>query len=98
MLNRPADLVARYGGEEFALILPNTDLSGAQEVATKVQQEIRKLKLPHKSSKTSEFVTISIGISSQIPNQEQPIEDLIRTTDQALYAAKAQGRDCIVSN
>ncbi len=98
VLNRPADLVARYGGEEFALILPNTDLSGAQEVATKVQQAIRKLKLPHKSSKTSEFVTISIGISSQIPNQEQLIEDLIRTTDRALYAAKAQGRDRIISN
>ena len=98
VLNRPADLVARYGGEEFALILPNTDLSGAQEVATKVQQAIRGLHLPHKSSKTSEFVTISIGISSQIPNQEQLVENLIRTTDRALYAAKAQGRDRIISN
>ena len=98
VLNRPADLIARYGGEEFALILPNTDLLGAQEVAKKVQQAIRELKLPHKSSQTSQFVTISMGIGSQIPNQDQPVEDLISTTDQALYQAKAQGRDRIMSN
>ena len=96
VLSRPADLVARYGGEEFAVILPNTDIAGTHEVAKKIQQVIRDLKLPHNSSKTSQFVTISIGISSQIPNQGQSLEDLIRTTDQALYAAKDQGRDRII--
>ncbi|MEM9274883.1 MAG: diguanylate cyclase [Cyanobacteria bacterium P01_F01_bin.143] len=96
-LSRPADLVARYGGEEFAVILPNTDIAGTHEVANKIQQAIRDLKLPHNSSKTSQFVTISIGISSQIPEQGQSLEDLIRTTDQALYTAKDQGRDRIMS-
>jgi len=95
-LSRPADLIARYGGEEFAVILPNTDLTGTYEVTKKVQQAIRELKLPHESSKTSQFVTISMGISCQIPNREQTLEDLIRTTDQALYAAKDQGRDRII--
>ena len=84
--------------EEFAVILPHTDLSGTKEVAKKVQHSIQELKLPHNSSKTSQFVTISIGISSQIPHQDRPVEDLIRTMDQALYAAKAQGRDRIFSN
>ena len=94
-ISRPADLVARYGGEEFAIILPNTDLAGSQKVAKKVQQAIRELQLPHNQSQTSKFVTISIGISSQIPEQDKLLEDLIRTTDQALYTAKAQGRDRI---
>ncbi len=96
IINRPADLVARYGGEEFAVILPNTDLLGAHKVATKLQKSIRELKLPHNCSQTGQFVTISIGISSQIPHQEQPLEDLIITADRALYAAKDQGRDHIV--
>ena len=101
VINRPADLVARYGGEEFAVILPNTDLSGAHEVAKKLQRLIKDLKLRHKSSLTGQFATISIGISSQIPHQDQSLqdqslEDLIITADQALYAAKAQGRDRIV--
>ena len=96
IINRPADLVARYGGEEFAVILPNTDLSGAHEVAKKLRQSIKDLKLRHKSSQTGQFVTISIGISSQIPHQDQSLEDLIITADQALYTAKAQGRDRIV--
>ena len=93
VINRPADLVARYGGEEFAIILPNIDLAGAHKVAKKIQHTIRELKLVHNRSLTSQFVTISIGISSQIPHQDQPLEDLIRTTDRALYDAKAQGRD-----
>ena len=96
VINRPADLVARYGGEEFAIILPNTDLSGTHEVAKKVQQAIRALELPHSCSKTSPFVTISMGISSQIPEQDQALEDLIRFTDKALYTAKAEGRDRII--
>ena len=95
VINRPADLVARYGGEEFAIILPNTDFSGSHEVAKKVQQAIRALKLPHNLSKTSPFVTISMGISSQIPQQDQALENLIRFTDKALYMAKDQGRDRI---
>ncbi len=98
VINRPADLVARYGGEEFAIILPNTDLTGSQRVAQKVQQAIRELQLPHNKSQTSQFITISIGINTQIPQKEQLVEDLIRTTDQALYAAKAQGRDRIISS
>lgn len=98
VVHRPADLVARYGGEEFAIILPNTDLAGSREVAKKVQQSIRELQLPHNQSQTSQFVTVSIGISTQIPNKNQLVEDLIQTTDQALYAAKAQGRDRIISN
>ncbi|ELS03400.1 diguanylate cyclase (GGDEF) domain-containing protein [Xenococcus sp. PCC 7305] len=98
VIQRPADLVARYGGEEFGIILPNTEIAGTHEVAKKVQQAIRDLKLPHNCSQTSQFVTISMAISCQVPYQAQTIEDLIRTTDQALYSAKAQGRDRIIIN
>lgn len=89
---RPADLVARYGGEEFAVILPNTDALGAAHVAELIQIEVRKLNLTHPQSEVSEYVTLSLGVSSQVPSQESP-ESLIASVDRLLYEAKAQGRN-----
>ncbi|MFM7600817.1 MAG: diguanylate cyclase domain-containing protein, partial [Pseudanabaena sp.] len=92
-LKRPADLFARYGGEEFAVILPNTDTKGAIAVVELIQQAIHDLKIPHETSKVSPNVTISLGIASTIPTQEQSLEDFIAIADKNLYQAKQQGRD-----
>ena len=90
---RPADLVARYGGEEFVVILPNTDLDGAIAVANQIQDAIVDLNIPHQNSDISDIVTISLGVTSLIPNLSQAPSILIKQADMALYSAKQQGRD-----
>jgi diguanylate cyclase (GGDEF)-like protein len=90
---RPADLVARYGGEEFAILLPNTDVEGAVFIAQKVQLEIEKMAIPHQYSAVSQQVTLSIGVVSMIPSNDVTPEMMIAAADQALYRAKAQGRN-----
>ncbi|NEP87939.1 MAG: diguanylate cyclase [Okeania sp. SIO2C2] len=93
VLKRPADLFARYGGEEFAVILSNTDQSGACEVAAQIQSAIKALGIPHPSGK-EQIVTISLGVTTQIPSLAQTLHTFIGQADQALYEAKQQGRDC----
>ena len=92
-VKRPADLVARYGGEELAVILPNTNIYGAMRVARNIQIELKKLKIPHRSSPISNYITLSIGICSLVAIYQQPSYFLIEGADKALYEAKKQGRD-----
>jgi diguanylate cyclase (GGDEF)-like protein len=96
-VKRPADLVARYGGEEFAVILPNTDAKGAIHVAETIRQGVETLKIPHGGSESSKYVTLSLGVSSLIPNPLVNLEALINQADQALYRAKAGGRNQTVA-
>lgn len=92
-IRRPADEAARYGGEEFVIVLPNTPLSGAQHVAEKVRRGVYELQLPHESSKTTDWVTISLGVASCIPDQSLSPEGLVQKADMALYTAKEKGRN-----
>ncbi len=92
-VERPTDLVARYGGEEFAVLLPNTDLEGALRVATRIQQQVHNLAIPHTKSDIKDIVTVSLGICSIIPSLEVKPDTIIAHADQALYYAKEQGRD-----
>ncbi|AFY75346.1 diguanylate cyclase (GGDEF) domain-containing protein [Synechococcus sp. PCC 7502] len=86
------DLVARYGGEEFVIILCNTSVSEALQVAERICKLVQDLHIPHKRSPLQE-VTISIGVFCQIPSLGTKPEQLITKADQALYLAKAQGRN-----
>lgn len=94
---RSSDLAARYGGEEFVILLPNTMLSEGISFAHGIRQRIYELNLPHKGSKVSDRVTLSLGVTSHIPQPGDRIEDFINCADRALYEAKQQGRDRIVS-
>ena len=96
VVSRSVDLVARYGGEEFAVILPNTDITGAMAIAQRIHDAIKDLAIPHQASKVSDTVTISLGITSQIPASELSVATLIEQADQALYRAKQQGRNQFV--
>lgn len=90
---RPRDVAFRYGGEEFALVLPHTPRSGAMTFARALGNLLRKRCIPHPASPVSPHLTLSGGITTCIPDVGTDEESLIMRADQALYAAKAQGRD-----
>jgi diguanylate cyclase (GGDEF)-like protein len=92
-VRRSGDLVARYGGEEFAVILPNTDALGAVSVAENIRAAVKSLQITHEASAVCPYVTISVGVSTIIPNHENDSQGLIHAADRALYQAKSQGRD-----
>lgn len=86
-------IVGRYGGEEFGVLLPNTDVGKAAEQAEFYVREIRKLRIPHDASPTSDFVTISIGVAERVDGAD--VEAAVQAADAALYEAKSAGRDCV---
>lgn len=88
---RDSDVVGRYGGEEFALILPNTDLAGAREVAERCRASVASSRAPTGGGTVG--VTASMGIASYPAADIDTVDDLLRAADQALYRAKAAGRD-----
>ena len=90
---RPGDAAARYGGEEFALILPETDARGAFIIAEKLKGKVRETALVHAASEKG-TVTVSIGVGTfEAAGAAMEIADLLRRADEALYGAKAAGRD-----
>ncbi len=92
-IKRPADLVARYGGEEFVVILPQTTAEIALKMAETIRTQIAELNLEHPESDASDRVSLSLGVTSVIPNMKYTKEQLLATADQALYQAKIQGRN-----
>jgi diguanylate cyclase (GGDEF)-like protein len=90
---RPRDHASRYGGEEFTLILPHTPKAGAMSYARGLQAVVRSANLPHPNSPISSHLTISGGITTCIPDESATTESLILRADEALYAAKALGRN-----
>ena len=96
-LRRPGDTVARYGGEEFAVILPNTDLAGAGHMARSIGDTVSQLMIPHAESDAAGHVTISLGVAALFPSTGYHIDRFIKKADTALYKAKKQGRNRVVS-
>jgi diguanylate cyclase (GGDEF)-like protein len=93
VIQRPADLVARYGGEEFGVILPSTDIEGAVQIAKSLEEKIASLELAHAYSKIGAHITLSMGITSRVACEGTKPAELIQLADQALYEAKASGRN-----
>jgi diguanylate cyclase (GGDEF)-like protein len=91
--SKAADLAARYGGEEFAVLLTECDASEAVAIAQRMLNAVRALAIEHRSSDTAPHVTISIGIAAVVPTATESPEQLLRCADEALYRAKAEGRD-----
>jgi len=89
LLIRKNDLACRYGGEEIAIVMPNTNLDESLSVSKRICKEIENLKF-------DEFnITVSIGIS-ELKNFQKS-KDLIEMSDKALYEAKANGKNRVVS-
>jgi diguanylate cyclase (GGDEF)-like protein len=94
---RGDDFAARYGGEEFVIVGPGMTAEAALAVATRLNAAVRALKVPHERS-PHRLVTISIGIASAVPRDDELPERLVEEADVALYAAKKKGRDCIATS
>ena len=93
VVRRPRDRLARYGGEEFVVLLPGTPLEGVLEVGREVIEQIRLLRLPHVARQGGDIVTLSIGAASIQPRHLDDGGTLLRKADDALYEAKASGRN-----
>lgn len=94
-INRPRDLVARFGGEEFVILLPETDAAGAKNVAEAVLSRVEAFDIPIESLSKTCKVTVSIGLSTVLPEEGIYSKALIKAADKALYIAKQEGRNCI---
>lgn len=88
---RDSDLLARYGGEEFAVLASNTDLEGAINLGEKIRTAVAEAAFIVGDSMRPTRMTVSIGIAQYRGSRKQ----LLRATDQALYRAKDNGKDCV---
>ena len=92
-LKRPGDFPARYGGEEFAVVLPNTDDVGAAIIAEELRASIESAGIVHVNSLCADYVTVSLGVVTRLPEQAETPDDLILAADRALYRSKHEGRN-----
>jgi diguanylate cyclase (GGDEF)-like protein len=94
---RPLDVTARYGGEEFAIVLYDVRAEYVQELVRRIQAAIAALAIEHHASPTGSHVSFSIGVALVEPSGGRSYWGFIQLADEALYAAKEQGRNCSVT-
>ena len=92
---RQSDLCCRYGGEEFTVIMTNTDIKGAEKVSERFRKMVAHRLFKYNSSKF--HCTVSVGIAAYKPELKQSSTELLEAADYALYKAKAQGRNMVVT-
>lgn len=92
-LSRPVDLLARHGGEEFAVLLADTNRSGALEMAERMRAAVERLAITHDYSVAASVVTVSIGAAALVPASMADVATLLEEADRCLYKAKKTGRN-----
>lgn len=90
-------LLARWGGEEFMVIAPSTSLDQAQKLAERIRVAVFHLAMPHAKSQTAPVVTVSLGVAHLVcgSSPQADLDQLQTRADQALYEAKAAGRNTV---
>ena len=94
-LRTGTDVVCRFGGEEFAAILADTSAEQATVTAERLRTAVRALGISHARSPVAPIVTISTGVAAIVPASSDRADELVKSADVALYAAKRAGRDRI---
>ncbi|SNT07490.1 diguanylate cyclase (GGDEF) domain-containing protein [Granulicella rosea] len=93
---RPSDTLGRWGGEEFVMLLPACELEGAAAIAERLRERVSHWSAPSRAGNLDVQVTISLGVA-MFRGRGDTLDDLFRRGDEALYQAKAAGRNCIRS-
>jgi two-component system cell cycle response regulator len=93
---RASDLLARYGGEEFVVVMPDTDVAGAELVTRRLRREIADAPFAQLLVDGGLGITVSIGVAAMIGGHDTP-EALLKRADEALYAAKRGGRNRVIA-
>jgi diguanylate cyclase (GGDEF)-like protein len=97
MTNRSGEFAARMGGEEFAMFFPTMRLAAALEIAEKVREGVSNLRILHKQSPTAEYVTVSIGVVSCVPDWDLEFDQILQAADDAMYESKVSGRNRVTA-
>ena len=92
---RKSDLVARYGGSEFTVVLPGTTTEGAEFLAETIRRDVETEKLTFDGNDLG-AINVSIGVAT-MPDHANKIEELLKASDEALYAAKSGGRNRVMT-
>ncbi|MEJ6949833.1 GGDEF domain-containing protein [Natronospora cellulosivora (SeqCode)] len=92
-LPRSTDFVARYGGEEFIVVLPTLEYTVAAAVAERIRTNIEISNIPHKRSRVSEYITVSLGVTTVTDIRNFTVNEIINSADKMLYKAKDGGRN-----
>ena len=92
---RAGEAAGRYGGEEFILILPGANAASAMRTAAHLRKMVEEARIPHGESAVADYVTVSQGVVTILPEAEHTPTDLIKQADLALYEAKDAGRNAI---
>jgi len=97
-LKRPADIVARWGGEEFSVLLPNTTIDGARHIAEDIRRNVETASILCFATDSYHNITVSLGVSQILPDNNNNMSNLISQADAALYMAKDMGRNRVFVN
>jgi two-component system chemotaxis family response regulator WspR len=95
-LKRPSDLAARYDGKQFAILLPDTGLDGAVQVAEACRTALERLALSHPAPERR-IVTMSVGVASTLPSEDGQFDDVLTRAAEAVHAAKSRGRNRVAA-
>jgi len=95
-IKRESDFIARYGGEEFAIVLFGVESDMAANLAENIREHVFGLKIPHSASTVSDWVSVSIGVISCIPEPSVTPVKMIDLADKALYEAKSHGKNKVI--
>ena len=90
---RTSDSLARLGGEEFAVLMPETDLSQAKAAAERLREAVARIRCEIQDGVATPTVSIGVAVAD---GNDETLSTLMTRSDRAMYAAKAQGRNCVV--
>lgn len=95
---RRGDTAYRYGGEEFLVVLPEQALEAAIAAANRLRKAVEELRIPHKANDPHGIVTVSAGVAAMSTGDSANVDELLKQADDALYAAKKEGRNRVASH